>query len=142
MLRNGWHVQATHVGPSGSRAAHIEEGELMKRILGVALIALAVVSLYAATAPAGQQAVTPKQFKALTNRVTKLEKDDQVLIGFASILATCLDKGAVATNKNPQYHIPATGESTDFYVFTTTNVDCVNVINSPRLAELLKLARR
>lgn len=114
----------------------------MKRVLVVATAALAAVVLYTTSAPAGQQAVTPKQFKALGTRVTKLEKDDQVLIGFASILATCLGKGALATNKSPQYHIPATGESTDFYVFTTTNLDCVNVINSPRLAKLLKLARR
>ncbi len=44
----------------------------MKRILAVALAALAAVALYAATAPAGQQAVTPKQFAALSKRVTKL----------------------------------------------------------------------
>ena len=46
----------------------------MKRFLAVAVIALAAVALYTATAPAGQQAVTPGQLNALKARVTKLEK--------------------------------------------------------------------
>ena len=37
----------------------------MRRVLAVALVALAAVALYATTAPAGEQAVTPKQFTAL-----------------------------------------------------------------------------
>jgi hypothetical protein len=112
----------------------------MKRVLVVAMVALAAVALYAATAPAGQQAVTPKQFAALSKRVKTLERDDKILIAFAGILATCLDKGAVATTKAPQYHVPAVGETTDFYVFTTTNQDCVTVINSPVVKRLLRQA--
>ncbi len=108
----------------------------MTRILAVALAALAAVALYAATAPAGQQAVTPKQFSALAKRVTKLEKDNKLLLGFAGIVATCLDKAAVATTKAPAYHAPATGEATDFYVFGTTNLDCVNILNAPALKRL------
>ena len=108
----------------------------MTRALIVAATAVAAVSLYAATAPAGQQAVTPKQFAALSKRVTKLEKDNKLLLAFAGIVATCLDKGAVATTKAPAYHVPATGETTDFYVFGTTNLDCVNVLNAPALKQL------
>jgi hypothetical protein len=103
----------------------------MRRVLAVAMVAIAAVALYAATAPAGQQSVTPKQFAALSKRVTKLEKDNKLLLGFAGIVATCLDKSAVATTKTPAYHVPTTGEVTDFYVLGTTNLECVNVLNSP-----------
>jgi hypothetical protein len=116
-----------------------EEGERMKRLLAVALTATAVSSLYAASAPASQQAVTPKQFTALSKRVAKLEKDDKLLIAFAGILADCLDRGAVATTKTPQYHVPATGETTDFYVLTTTSADCVGILNSPLIRKVQKL---
>lgn len=111
----------------------------MKRLLALVLAALVAVSLYAVAAPAGQQAVTPKQFSALTKRVKKLEADDKLLTAFAGLLATCLDKGAVATTRAPQFHSPATGEATDFYVFTTTNADCVNIINSPLAKKVNKL---
>jgi hypothetical protein len=111
----------------------------MKRIIAIALAAFVAVSAYAVAAPAGQQAVTPKQFTALSKRVKKLENDDKILVAFAGLLATCLDQGAVATTKAPQFHAPATGEPTDFYVFTTTNADCVNIINSPAMKKVLKL---
>ena len=104
----------------------------MSRIIAVAVVAFAAVALYAATAPAGQQAVTPKQFNALKNRVAKLEKDNKDIIGALGFVLTCgFDKGAIATTKTPQYHVTATGESTDFYVLTTSNAECVNAINSP-----------
>jgi hypothetical protein len=46
----------------------------MKKVLLVAIAAaLLGALLYAATAPAGQQAVTPKQFAALQKRVKNLE---------------------------------------------------------------------
>src|SRR5439155_971331 len=40
----------------------------MTRALIIVAIAIGAVSLYVTTAPAGQQAVTPKQFAALTSR--------------------------------------------------------------------------
>jgi hypothetical protein len=114
----------------------------MKRVLAVALVAIAAVTLYAATAPAGQQAVTPKQFAALSKRVKALETDNKNLKDFAVAVITCVfDKGAVATTKTPQYHTPATGETTDFYVLTTNNQDCVNLINSPLARSLGVRAR-
>jgi hypothetical protein len=111
----------------------------MTRVLAVAMVALAAVALYAATAPAGEQAVTPKQFAALQKRVTKLEKDNKAIIEALSFVIACgFDKGAIPTTKTPQYHVTATGETTDFYVLTTSNADCVNVINSPLARQLLK----
>jgi hypothetical protein len=104
----------------------------MSRVLAVALVAFAAVALYAATAPAGQQAVTPKQFNALKTRVTKLEKlNKDITDALVFVIACGFDKGAIATTKTPQYHVTQTGESADFYVLTTSNADCVNAINSP-----------
>jgi len=111
----------------------------MSRVLAVAVVALAAVALYAATAPAGQQAVTPKQFNALKTRVAKLEKQNKDVITVLAFVVACgFDKGAVATTKTPQFHVTGTGESTDFYVLTTSNADCVNAINSPLRKGALK----
>jgi len=111
----------------------------MKRVLVLAVVALAAVVLYVATAPAGQQAVTPKQFSALTKRVKALETDNKNIKDAIGVIVLCaFDKGAIATTKTPQYHVPATGEATDFYVLTTNNADCVNLINSPQARSILK----
>jgi hypothetical protein len=111
----------------------------MRRVLALAVIVFAVVSLYATTAPAGEQAVTPKQFSALQKRVVKLEKDNKVIIGALNFVIACgFDQGAIPTTKVPQYHVTATGETTDFYVLTTSNADCVNVINSPLVRRFLR----
>ena len=68
----------------------------MTRALIVAAIAIAAVSLYVTTAPAGQQAVTPKQFAALTKRVKTLETDDKNLKLFAGAVFACVfNKGAI-----------------------------------------------
>ena len=113
----------------------------MRRVLVVAVVALAAVALYAATAPAGQQAVTPKQFSALTKRVKTLERDNKLLKEAIGLIGLCVfDKGAIATTKAPQFHIPAPGEATDFYVLTTNNQECVNFINSPLARRILKAA--
>ena len=104
----------------------------MRRALVVAIVALAAVALYAATAPAGQQ---------LTKRVKTLEKKTKDLEGFAGAVVLCVfDKGAVATTKAPQYHVTAPGEATDFYVLTTNNQECVNFINSPLARRVLRAA--
>jgi hypothetical protein len=111
----------------------------MRRVLIVAVAAIAVVALYVTTAPAGEQAVTPQQFAALQKRVAKLEKTNKAIVDAITIIGACVfDKGAVATTKLPQYHIPGAGEATDFYVLTTTNQDCVNLINSPVLRKVLR----
>jgi hypothetical protein len=111
----------------------------MRRVLVVAVAAIAAVALYVTTAPAGEQAVTPQQFTALQKRVTKLEKTNKDVVNVLGIIAACVfDKGAIATTKLPQYHIPAAGEATDFYVLTTTNQDCVSLINSPVLRKMVR----
>jgi len=110
----------------------------MKRVLVLAVVALAATALYVATAPAGQQAVTPKQFAALNKRVKALEKDNKLIKDAIVFIVLCaFDKGAIATTKAPQYHIPAVGEATDFYVLTTNNQECVNFINTPLARRLL-----
>jgi outer membrane lipoprotein-sorting protein len=114
----------------------------MKRVLAVALVALAAVALYATTAPAGQQAVTPKQFSALQKRVTTLEKTNKQVIQAIGVIVACgFDKGAIPTTKTPQYHVTVSGETTDFYVLTTNDPECVQFINSPLMRQLLKHAR-
>ncbi len=115
----------------------------MRRVLVLAAVALAAVAVYAATAPAGQQAVTPKQFAALSKRVKALEKDNKDLIQAMVFVLRCgFDKGAIATTKAPQYHAPAAGEATDFYVLTTSSPECVNVINSPLARRMLRTVSR
>jgi hypothetical protein len=111
----------------------------MRRVLVVAAVGLAAVVLYTTTAPAGQQAVTPKQFAALAKRVTKLEKDNKDLINALGFVLACgFNKGAIATTKAPQYHVTGPGETTDFYVLTTTDPQCVSAINSPLARKLLR----
>jgi hypothetical protein len=113
----------------------------MKRVLVLAVVALAATALYVATAPAGQQAVTPKQFNALNKRVKALEKDNKLIKDAIGVIVLCaFDKGAIATTKAPQYHIPAVGEATDFYVLTTNNQECVNFINTPLAQRILRAA--
>jgi hypothetical protein len=115
----------------------------MKRVLVVAAVALAVVVLSATTAPAGQQAVTPGQFAALSKRVKTLEKDNKTIKQAIGLIVLCaFDKGAIPTTKIPQYHVTGTGEATDFYVLTTNNQECVTFINSPLARRILREAGR
>jgi hypothetical protein len=113
----------------------------MKRVVILAAVALAAVAVYAATAPAGPQAVTPKQFSALTKRVKTLETKTKNLEEFAGAVVLCVfDRGAIPTTKAPNYHVTGTGEAADFYVLTTNNQECVNFINSPLARRFLKKA--
>jgi hypothetical protein len=113
----------------------------MKRALVVALVAFAAVALYSTTAPAGQQAVTPKQFAALQKRVAKLEKDEKdITDALVFVIACGFDKGAIPVTKAPQFHITGTGEAADFYALTTTDQQCVTAINSPLAKRILRRA--
>ena len=113
----------------------------MARVLAVALVALAAVALYAATAPAGERAVTPKQFTALQKRVKVLENNQKQIIEVLAVMLHCgFDKSAIATTKSPQFHVTAAGETTDFYVLATSDTQCVDFINSPRVRGLLRNA--
>ncbi len=109
----------------------------MKRLLVLVAIVGAAIALYATAAPAGQQAVTPKQFAALKKQVTTMQKDVNILKNAAGFMLTCgFDQGAVGVTQAPSYHSTVTGETTDFYVLTTKNQDCVTAINSPSLKRL------
>jgi hypothetical protein len=115
----------------------------MKRLLVVALILIAAVSLSAATAPAGEQTVTPKQFTTLQKRVAKLEKDNKDLVDAVVFILSCgFDKGAVAVTKTPQLHVSAPGEPTDFYALTTSDPQCASLINAPTAKRILQQLRR
>jgi opacity protein-like surface antigen len=46
----------------------------MTKALAVVVAVVVAVAAYAVTATAGQQAVTPKQFKALSSKVTNVQK--------------------------------------------------------------------
>jgi hypothetical protein len=114
----------------------------MGRVLAVALVALAAIALYATTAPAGERAVTPKQFSALQKRVKTLENDEKEIVTVLQFMIHCgFDQSAVATTKAPQYHATAVGETTDFYVLATSDPNCATIINSPAVRRLLNRVR-
>jgi hypothetical protein len=125
----------------------------MKRFIAVAAVCLAAVGLYAAVAPAGQQSVTPRQFAALSKKVTKLQKDFNSL---KSIVATCTLNQAVpvaqfgnpAGNEGYAYQNPDNSlelqTALDVSVstaaqgwFLSTTTDCANAINSGKGKKVL-----
>jgi hypothetical protein len=77
----------------------------MKRFLAVAAVGLAAVAVYATVAPAGQQAVTPKQFAALSKKVTTLNKKVTSLTKELVAVETCALDQAVSI---AQYGDPPT----------------------------------
>ncbi|MBA3365068.1 MAG: hypothetical protein H0U03_04680 [Actinobacteria bacterium] len=133
----------------------------MKRLLVLTAAALAAVSIYAVTAPAGQQAVTPKQFAALQKRVTALEKSLKTVRDATNALGTCLVGAAQAVpvgvfggtaTEGYTYRL-ASGQqvlasaldtlaeneitaTTPFMLVTSR--DCANAINSGRAIPVLK----
>ena len=73
----------------------------MKRLVAVLAVALVAVSTYAVTAPAGPQAVTPRQFNALVKRVAR---DERTIKNLTTQLA-CIKTFAPLT----VYGIPSQG---------------------------------
>jgi len=59
----------------------------MKHLAVLIAAGLVAVAVYAVAAPAGEQKVTPKQFAALSKRVTNLQKE---LRGFESCLTQAI----------------------------------------------------
>jgi hypothetical protein len=68
----------------------------MKRFLAVAAVALAAVAVYATVAPAGPNVVTPKQFGALSKKVTALQKKLTSVSKELRAFESCVPTGAVA----------------------------------------------
>jgi hypothetical protein len=117
----------------------------MKRLLAVGVIAVAAVALYAATAPAGQQAVTPAQFTALKKQVAKLQKDVNTL----KASGACLSATGVASfgGNTAGYHcnqpdgteiltsaldVVDQGETPDFYL-AEVDKTCVSALRLARV---------
>jgi hypothetical protein len=63
----------------------------MQRLVVVLAAALVAVAIYAVTAPASQQAVSPKRVAALEKKVSKLQKDLKTV---ATAVNNCLFYGA------------------------------------------------
>ena len=115
----------------------------MKRLLVLVAVAFGAVALYAVTAPAGQQVVTPGQFAALTKRVSTLEKDLKKTSTTLSAVRACTIVKAVPLSEYGGYvYQPSTGAQTTVtaldltetgdtadYWFLTTSQACVTAIN-------------
>lgn len=87
----------------------------MKHLFALAATAFAAVAFYAVTAPAGQQAVTPKQFAALTKRVTTLEKNYRTLGEVTNVLVACVVGSGQAVP------VSAFGGGTEGYLYRLAN---------------------
>ena len=110
----------------------------MKRFLALIATAGVAVGIYAATAPGGQQGVTPAQIKTLQAQVKKLQKDMKLVKG----ALTCITVAGAAEfggDTSAGYHykqpdgtevltsavdLTAQGETPQFYI-ATIDSQCV-----------------
>jgi hypothetical protein len=106
----------------------------MRRVLVVAAVGLAAVVFYTTTAPAGQQAVTPGQFAALSKKVTKLRKDvndlTTILVGCVMHHAYPVKEFGGLSDEGYQYKFP------DGHVGNETALDLAQA-NDPNAAWFL-----
>jgi hypothetical protein len=118
----------------------------MKRLIAAAAIGLIAVALYAVTASGTPQAVTPKQFAALSAKVSALQKKLTSVSKELAAFESCVPTGAVgiaqfgnATTEGYVYQNPdkslelqtALDRATDpapAYMLVT-NQQCANIIN-------------
>jgi hypothetical protein len=101
----------------------------MKRLAVGVAVALAAVAVYAVTAGAGPQAVSPKRVAALEKKVTQLQRQVRTLNTFMS----CLNKqvAGLASYGNPnagQGYVYATGQGN----VTTTALDLTGQGEQPQ----------
>lgn len=123
----------------------------MKRFIAIAAACMLAVAIYAVTASGTPQAVTPKQFSALSKKVTTLTKKLNSVTKELAAVETCAFVAAVPI---AQFGDPTNGEGyayqntnhsvvleTALDVSTTdaaqgyalvTNADCANVINGSK----------
>ena len=85
----------------------------MKRLAVVLAAALVAVAIYAVTAPAGQQAVSPKRVAALEKKVSQLQKSVKTLNTFMN----CLNKQVAGLTS---YGNPSAGQG---YIYRTGQGD-------------------
>ena len=115
----------------------------MQRVLLVAAVALALVAVHAVSAPAGGQAVTPKQVAALTKRVKALEGRVRMLERCALVQAIpFVRRGGPDDSGGYLYRNPSGGQqlvgAIDFADISSeregwlllTNTKCATLINS------------
>ena len=121
----------------------------MKRLLALVVTALVAVALYAATAQSGQEAVTPKQFAALSKKVTSLKKDVDAL---STVLVSCVMGTAIPISQYNNYVAAdannnlftttgldltvSGGTPSGFALLVNADTECINLINSTSLREL------
>ena len=87
----------------------------MKRLIAAAAIGLVAVALYAVTASGTPQAVTPRQFAALSKKVTALTKTVNNLRNELATVENCAFDTAVPV---AQFGIPNSNEG---YVYQNTD---------------------
>jgi len=115
----------------------------MKRLLALIAVVGLAVTLYAATATGGQQAVTPAQFNALKKQVAQLQKDVKLLTNVAAATDACIFSGkAIPVNTATTWHTTGTGETQEFWALATTRQDCANFINTPAFRSLARQFKR
>jgi len=115
----------------------------MQRVLLVAAVALALVAVHAVSAPAGGQAVTPKQVAALTKRVKTLEGKVRTLERCSLVQAIPFLRRGGPDEAGGYVYQPPTGSqelvgALDFADITReadgwlliTNTRCATLINS------------
>jgi hypothetical protein len=110
----------------------------MKRFLALIATAGVAVGIYAATAPGGQQGVTPAQIRTLQAQVKKLQKDMKNVKGALSCI-TVAGAAEFGDNTSAGYHykqpdgtevltsaidLTAQGEIPQFYI-ATIDSQCV-----------------
>jgi hypothetical protein len=121
----------------------------MKRLLALVGTALVAVALYAATAQSGQEAVTPKQFAALSKKVTSLKKDVDAI---GTVLVSCVMGTAVPISRYTGYvaadssgntgittalDLTGQGETPNGYALLVSGDEaCINLINTSSLRNL------
>ena len=100
----------------------------MKTLLASLATGLIVFLGTTAFAGAGQQAVTPKQFAALSKRVVALEKSNKVVLGY---VGACFNRRAPVSDYGPSdtegylYGLP------DKTIITTSALDITNSGDTP-----------
>src|SRR5690348_5043311 len=122
----------------------------MKRFIAVAAACLLAVAIYAVTASGTPQAVTPKQFAALSKKVTTLTKKLNSVTKELVAVENCAFVAAVPIAQfgvpgtegyeyqNPDHSVElqtaldvATTTSAQGYALVT-NADCANIINGSK----------
>jgi hypothetical protein len=101
------------------------KGTLMKRLLALVVTAALAVALYAATAQSGQQAVTPKQFAALTKKVNTIRKDVDAV---GVVLVNCVMGTAIPITRYSGF---LAVDATTKQQFETTGLDVTNQGDTP-----------